>query len=113
MNGISVTCGHDAQMTQGGACQTASASGGGSGPGSSSSSSGSSSAGKCSLFTCEHSAIIAPCFSTNTGVNYLYEQEGNADLCSKGTTPTTGYTSNGKTTLCVPANCPQPVEFIQ
>jgi hypothetical protein len=51
--------------------------------------------------------------STATGTNYCYEQEGNASLCSAGTTATTGTVNGNQVTICVPANCPQPVSWVQ
>ena len=107
INGATFTCSATAESSQGGACTVSSGDGGSSGK--------DSSASGCSLFTCTNTAGcggIAPCMSTASGTNYCYEQEGSPDQCSSGTTPTTKTTSNGPTTLCVPAGCPQPDTFV-
>ena len=104
VNGSTFSCDSSATSSQGGTCTDT----GGA-------DSGTSSTG-CSLFTCNSSSDcggVAPCFSTSTtGTNYCYEQEGDPSSCSSGTTPTTKTTSNGATTICVPATCPQPVNFL-
>jgi hypothetical protein len=50
--------------------------------------------------------------STNTQASYCYEQEGSADLCSQGTTPTTALVDGTMRTICVPSTCPHPVKWI-
>lgn len=120
VGGRTQSCGEGAALTQGAACASSGSSGtsGGSGTSGTSETSGASgSATSCSLFTCTKTADcggIAPCFSTSEGgKSYCYEQEGNADLCSKGTHAITKTTSNGPTTICVPEACPEPDAFLQ
>ena len=110
VNGVNWTCSATAESAMGSACTAPITDSGSPGtPGTDSGPSG------CQLFKCANTAgcgRVAPCMSTATGTSYCYEQEGSPAQCSAGTTPTTKNTSNGPTTLCVPAGCPQPVMFI-